>query len=144
MRRSISGIASVELVIGLIVLIPVILLLFDLSTIAIAVQMNDSTCREAARAAASAAPAQAPARAQAIASAAQQRSFGSMASNFRVVAVTSTAPTLTSQYRGPVSGTVTVQTEVDVRPFLVQWAYESRGPLQFRSLQSYPITYVIP
>ena len=128
-------------------LIPIVLVIFDLAVIVIGVQVNDSTCREAARVAASGDPNDAQARAAAVVARANQRASG-MLSNFVLVNVNNT---VTAQqmlalqpYGGPVQGTVTVQTEVDIRPFVVQYAYAGKSPLTFRSQQSFPFTYVVP
>jgi Flp pilus assembly protein TadG len=141
------GQSLVELVVGIAVLIPVMLLIFDLAVIVIAVQMNDSTCREAARVAASGSPSDVQQRANAIISRANVRATGMM-SNFTLVSYSNTAPanymSTIGQFGGPINGTVTIQTEVDVKPFIVQWAYNGISPLKFRSQQSFPFTYVMP
>lgn len=129
-------------------LIPIILVVFDLAVIVIGVQVNDSTCREAARVAAAGDPAESDARASAVVARANQRT-GGMLSNFQLIkpvqsTVTTAQMTALKQYGGPVQGTVTVQTEVDVRPFIVQFAYNGQSPLRFRSQQSFPYTYVVP
>jgi hypothetical protein len=49
--RSIKAQSFVELAAGLIVLIPILLALLDLAIIVIAIQVNDTVCRDAARAA---------------------------------------------------------------------------------------------
>jgi len=142
-----KGQSIVELAVGLMALIPIVLVIFDLAVIVIGVQVNDSTCREAARVAASGDPNDAQARAAAVVARANQRASG-MLSNFVLVNVNNT---VTAQqmlalqpYGGPVQGTVTVQTEVDIRPFVVQYAYAGKSPLTFRSQQSFPFTYVVP
>jgi hypothetical protein len=120
------GQSLVELVVGIAVLIPIMLVIFDLAVIVIAVQMNDSTCREAARVAASGSPSDVQQRANAIVARANARA-SSMMSNFTLVSYSNTAPTnymsTIGQFGGPINGTVTIKTQVDVRPFIVQWAY---------------------
>lgn len=141
------GQSLIELVLGITALIPIMLTIFDLAVIVIAVQMNDSTCREAARVAASGSPSDIQQRANAIISRANARAAGMM-SNFVLVSCTTTASAnylnTIGQFGGPVNGTVTVQTEVDVKPFIVQWAYNGVSPLKFRSQQTFPFTYVMP
>lgn len=146
MQRSTCGISTIELIAGLIVLIPVVLVLFDLSAIAIAVQANDSACREAARAAALGPPPEFNSRAQVILTKANQKSYGSMVSNFQMVSLSSNAfpSTIPKGFSGPITGTITVKTQVDIKPFIVQWAYAGQSPLQMRSIQTYPISYVVP
>ena len=137
----------VELLVGLTALIPIMLVIFDLAVIVIAVQMNDSTCREAARVAASGSPSDIQQRASAIITRANTNATGMM-SNFQLVSCTTTASAnylaTIGQFGGPVNGTVTVMTEVDVKPFIVQWAYSGKSPLKFRSQQTFPFTYVMP
>ena len=70
-----------ELCAGLIILVPLVLVLFDLAVIVIGVQVNDQTCRQAARAASSGDPATARQRADAIIARANQQG-SSMLSNF--------------------------------------------------------------
>jgi hypothetical protein len=150
-RKRKRGQSIIELAVGLMALIPIVLVVFDLAVIVIGVQINDSTCREAARVAASGNPVDANARAAAVVARANQRATG-MLSNFVLVSVTNTADmaALTdpnsniNKYGGPVQGTVTVQTEVDIKPFVVQYAYNGKSPLKFRSQQSFPFTYVVP
>jgi|688.fasta_scaffold81398_2 hypothetical protein len=144
-----KGQSIVELAVGLIALIPIVLVVFDLAVIVIGVQINDSTCREAARVAASGAPVDQATRAQAVIARANARAAG-MLSNFKLVTnppistVTQAQADALKPYGGALNGTVTVQTEVEVRPFVVQAAYNGQSPLKFRSQQSFPITYVVP
>ncbi|HIA55460.1 MAG TPA: pilus assembly protein [Candidatus Melainabacteria bacterium] len=158
------GQSIVELCVGLMVLVPIVLLVFDLAVIVMAVQVNDSTCREAARVAASGnlgdlgPPKSLPLngsdiykRADAVVKRANTQSAGIL-SNFKLASVTTTpaeasiASTITSLGKtgGPVTGTVTVVTTVEVRPFLVKYAYSGGAPLVFQSGQSFPFTYVVP
>jgi hypothetical protein len=158
------GQSIVELCVGLMVLVPIVLLVFDLAVIVMAVQVNDSTCREAARVAASGnlgdlgPPKSLPLngsdiykRADAVVKRANTQSAGIL-SNFKLQSVTTTPPeasiaaTITSLgvTGGPVSGTVTVVTTVEVRPFLVKYAYSGGAPLVFQSAQSFPFTFVVP
>lgn len=144
-----KGQSIVELAIGLIALIPIVLVVFDLAVIVIGVQINDSTCREAARVAASGAPQDQANRAKAVVARANARAAG-MLSNFKLITdpplstVSQVQADALKPYGGALNGTVTVQTEVEVRPFVVQAAYNGQSPLKFRSQQSFPITYVVP
>jgi len=71
-----------------------------------------------------------------------------MLSKFAVVSCNSTVTAADinalQPFGGPVSGNVTVVTEVEVRPFVVAIVYQGGGPMKFRSSQTYPITYVVP
>jgi Flp pilus assembly protein TadG len=145
-RNRKRGQSIIELAVGLMALIPIVLVVFDLAVIVIGVQINDSTCREAARVAASGNPSDATARATAVIARANLRTSG-MLSNFALKKVTSAVTSDLTQltaYGGPVQGTVTIETQVDIRPFVVQFAYNGQSPLQFRSRQSFPYTYVFP
>ena len=80
-RRRAKAQSLVELTDGLLVLVPIILIFFDLAVIVIGVQVNDQTCKQAARAASSGDPVSANQRAQAIVARANQQG-SSMVSNF--------------------------------------------------------------
>lgn len=148
-RRKSSGQSTVELVCGLFVLVPLVLVLFDLAVIVIGVQVNDQTCRQAARAAASGDPVSAMQRAQAVVARANQQG-SSMLSNFTLITPLTFVPDDVLEeteklvpYGGTVSGTVTVQTEVDIHPFIVPYVYSGGAPLKFRSSQTFPFTHVV-
>jgi len=148
-KRSRKAQSLVELCVGLLVLVPIILIFFDLAVIVIGVQVNDQTCKQAARAASSGDPVSANQRAQAIVARANQQG-SSMLSNFTLTSTTFNPTTLIADrnnlnpYGGTVSGTVTVNTTVDIRPFLVPYVYSGGAPLTFRSAQTYPFTFVVP
>jgi hypothetical protein len=145
--RRISGQSATELCTGLIVLVPIVLVLFDLSVIVLGVQLNDATCREAARVAALGDPTSCATRAQAVVNRANNQG-SSMLSNFQLLNCTSTVSaaqiTAMQPYGGPVSGTVSCTTEVDIRPFVVYLVYTGSTPLHFQSVQTYPFTYTVP
>lgn len=155
------GQSIVELCVGLIVLVPIVLVVFDLAVIVMAVQVNDSTCREAARVAASGNVGELATvalnasdiyrRADAVVKRANAQAAG-MLSNFQLESVSTSPATSVIQNTiqslgltgGPVTGTVTVTTTVEVRPFVVKYAYSGGQPITFRSSQSFPFTYVVP
>jgi len=144
--RKMTGQSAVELCTGLIVLVPIILVLFDLSVIVLGVQLNDATCREAARVAALGDPTTCSSRAQAVVNRANKQG-SSMLSNFQLVSCTSTVSTnlaTMGTFGGPISGTVSCTTEVDIRPFVVYLVYTGSSPLHFQSVQTYPYTYTVP
>lgn len=153
MKRRRPGQSMVELVCGLFILIPLVLVLFDLAVIVIAVQVNDQTCRQAARAAASGDPNSANARAQAVVARANQQG-SSMMSNYTLSALVFNPASLPAQatalqysnggFGGTLTGTVSVDTTVDVKPFIVPYVYSGGAPLTFRSSQTYPFSYVVP
>jgi hypothetical protein len=129
------------------ILIPIVLVLFDLCVIVMAVQVNDATCREAARVAAAGNPNDMQLRAQAVVNRANASAVG-MCSNFVLANIASTVSPADlsrfTKYGGTVTGTVSVETDVDVRPFVVKYAFSGGKPLQFRSQQSFPFTCVMP
>jgi len=142
-----GGQSATELCMGLIVLIPLILVLFDLSVIVLGVQLNDATCREAARVAALGDPTSCTTRAQAVINRANNQG-SSMLSNFQLISCNSTVSAADiaalQPYGGPVSGEVKVTTKVDIRPFVVHLVYTGSSPLHFQSVQTYPFTYTVP
>ncbi|MGD9681530.1 MAG: hypothetical protein AB7W16_10125 [Candidatus Obscuribacterales bacterium] len=147
-----KGQSTVELVVGLLVLVPLVLVLFDLAVIVLGVQVNDQTCRQAARAAASGDPNSALQRAQAIIDRAnKQQKANSIVNKFTLdnltfnpTSIPSDATNLAANFGGTVSGTVTVETVVDIYPFVVPLVYTGGSALQFRASQTYPITFVVP
>ena len=145
LRRN-HGQSAVELCAGLIVIIPIILVLFDLSVIVLGVQVNDATCREAARVASIGDPTTCSTRAQAVVTRANNQG-SSLLSNFQLISCTSSgsAATITAMvtFGGPVSGTVAVITQVSITPFVVQ-IVTGTSPMQFQSQQTYPFTYTVP
>jgi len=145
-RKRKRGQSIIELAVGLMALIPIVLVVFDLAVIIIGVQINDSTCREAARVAASGNPADANERAAAVVARQNLKTSG-MLSNFQLKTVNSVVTSDLVQlqkYGGPVQGTITIETEVDIKPFVVQYAYNGQSPLKFRARQGFPYTFVFP
>ncbi|CAN5609149.1 hypothetical protein BH11CYA1_BH11CYA1_40000 [soil metagenome] len=139
----------IELCCGIMVLVPIVLVLFDLTVIVLAVQLNDSTCREAARVGSLGSPDATACQNRVLAVINRANKSGSsMLSNFKLVScansVTAADLAKLSTYGGPVNGTVSVITEVDVRPFVVHLIYAGGPALKFKSAQSYPFTFVVP
>jgi hypothetical protein len=128
-------------------LIPIVLVIIDLCVIVIGVQMNDATCRDAARIAATGNPLDAQIRAQSVVNQTNDRVVG-LPSSFTLVSVVSSVTpndiTALGALGGPLRGTVTVETEVSIHPMVVQWVYSGKNPLLFRAQQSFPFTYVVP
>jgi hypothetical protein len=151
MRR--TGQSLIELTAGIVVLVPVLLFLADFALILWAVQSNDMICRDAARAAAAGDPLEAPARAQAVVNGEGDR-HSSLVSNTVLVPPVDVSVTHEPvlQYDrlsrkefgpgGPVYGTVTVATEVEIKPFVLK-ALTGRK-FTFRANQTFPITYIAP
>jgi hypothetical protein len=131
------------------VIVPIVLVLFDLTVIVLAVQLNDSTCREAARVGAIGDPDATACKNRVLAVINRANKGGSsMLSNFSLVSCTNTVTSgdiaALKPYGGPVNGTVTVVTQVDVKPFVVHLIYAGGPAIVFRSSQAYPFTFVVP
>lgn len=150
------GQSLIELQAGIIILIPALFVLLDLSLIFLGVQQNDAVCRNAARAAACGDPREARCRAQAVLTRMQAQDSGPFVSQYELVEpvdlkITS-APAKQVDPRtgkevspgGPVLGTATVSTEVKVRPFVVHMVWTGKAPIIFRSTHSFPLSYVMP
>ncbi|MDR3611982.1 MAG: TadE/TadG family type IV pilus assembly protein [Candidatus Obscuribacterales bacterium] len=146
-KRNTKAASLIEMAMGLIVLLPVLLTIMDLTVITLAVQINDNAAREAVRLAASGDPGQAQARAQQVIARINKSTSGYV-SNITLTALTFKPTTLLANavalvpYGGTISGSVTVQTQATVTPFVVQYVYP--GPYNFNSAQTCPITYTVP
>jgi hypothetical protein len=142
-----KGASLIEMVVGLMVVIPIMLLLIDLVLIVLAVQFNDHAAREADRLAASGDPSQALLRAQACIDRINKNSGGYI-SNVTLKKLSFSPATLLATeaalipYGGVVQGSVTVKTQVTVLPFGL--AFINNKPLLFDSAQTCPITYDVP
>jgi hypothetical protein len=147
MKRKKSAVTVLEMVMGLIVVIPVILLLVDLTLITLAVQINDSAAHEAGRMAASGDPFQAQLRAQRVIDRMNKSSAGYI-SNITLVSLAFNPSSLLASvgtmvpYGGIVEGSVTVKTQATVTPMLISFVYA--GPINFQSAQTCPITFNVP
>jgi len=146
-QRANNGTSLIELCAGLIIAIPVFLLLVDCAILIMGLQINDKTCREAARVAASGLPASAELRAQNIVSKADEEKM-SMIADLRLVSVVNTLSPVNIKVvqldGGTISGTVTVTTAAEFRPFFGQWLLTGQKCLTFQSTQSFPYTSVMP
>jgi hypothetical protein len=147
MARTRRAVTILEMVVGLVVIIPIVMVIIDFILMNLAVQINDSAAREADRLAASGDPVQAASRAQCVVTRINQGMAG-FVSNVTLKSVTFNPTTLLTTeaslipYGGVVQGTVTVNTQVTVRPVVIQYCYS--GPFIFQSSQTCPITYNIP
>jgi hypothetical protein len=147
MKRIKKGVTVLEMVVGLMVVIPLVLILVDMILITLAVQINDSAAREAVRLAASGDPNQAASRAQLVISRINSSSAGYV-SNIKMVSIVFSPPSLLTTaaslvpYGGAVEGSVTVKTQATVTPIFVSYVYT--GPINFQSAQTCPITYNVP
>src|SRR6185369_15349684 len=116
-RSNSSGVSQVELACGLIFIIPIVLTCFDIGTIIIGVNLNNTVCRDAARAASTGAPDAVDAgRPRARAEAVVKRVYKTEgAVRLRPVVECSETvrePLPKPPFGGPVDGEVTVKTTV--------------------------------
>lgn len=139
-KRKRSAQSTIELIAGVIVLIPIVFALIDLSIIVLAAFKNDSICREACRAAASGDPSQASRLAQAEID--KYNTPGGFA-KFKLAAPPSAQNVeMPPSGHGLVSGSVCVQTQAEIHaPFIVGFFAPT---FTADSTQSFPYTYSIP
>jgi hypothetical protein len=146
--RVAGGVSTVELVTGLIVLVPIVLALFELMMIVIVAQVSDGATREAARVAASSDPRYAQQRADAVIAQTNQTSH-TMSSQFKMVSFAFTpADTLAQEttmipYGGTLNGDVTVKVQCTVKPYLIS-LLTNNMPITFNSMKTCPFTYNVP
>ena len=145
--RNQQAVTLLEMLMGLMVAVPLVLLFIDLILITMAVQVNDAAAVECVRIAASGDPNSAALRVNTI-MARINKNTGGFVSGLTLGSLTFTPSTLLATEAtmipngGTVQGSVTVVTKVTVKPMMVS-AF-SNGPLVFSSSQSCPVTYVVP
>lgn len=127
--------STMELIGGLIILVPIILFLIDLSTIVLAAFKNDSVCREACRAAASGDPKDSQKLAEAEIS--KYNQAGSFASySLSGTQVNGVEP---NSGQGLISGDVSVKTTARVHaPFIIGFVCPT---VELQAEQSFPFTF---
>jgi hypothetical protein len=146
-RKTKNGVSLVELCFGLVIAIPVFLAAFDCAMLAIGMQINEKTCREAARTAATGEPSSANSRANFVISQAQENKSHPIADITLVSVVNSIKNTdinTAKTYGGTVSGAVTVTTAADIESLLVHWFSPKQRYLTIQCQQTFPYTYVFP
>jgi len=148
------GSSFIELCTGIAIMVPIILVLFDCAILIMGVEANDTNCRMAARAAAAGSPDDAKLRAQTIIL--DKNSALSMVSNSQLVepvgvevlSQPETEKDLAKEREvclgGPVIGTTTVTTQVQIRPLLIHRLYGGTSPITFTATHSFPISYTVP
>lgn len=156
--RSKRASSLVEVTCGSVLLFFVVIILIDLGLLIYGVSLNDSVCRDAARKSASGNPIQAESRALLLVSQMNNRNSRNigLVSHFRLVPPIeieiSSQPKLRRNPEndvlvnpgGLVTGSVTVTTEVEIKPFVLQPFLGGKSPLKFQSKQTFPISYVVP
>ena len=142
-----KGVTVIEMVVGLIVLLPIMLVLADFVLMNIAQQINDNAAREAVRVAAAGDPQQANLRANEVINR-LTKSAGGYASNLQLVSLNFNPANLLAneaqmgQYGGLLQGSVTVNTKLTVTPIAI--SFYTNGPVTFQAQQTCPITYTVP
>lgn len=141
------GQSTVELVTGIIIFVPIVLLLIDVALLAMCSTTNDSVCRESARAAAKVPPDQSEARAQQVIVTANNNA-GTVA-NYQLSSCTATQNAYNfiqnpPQQGGIVPGEVTVNTTCQVHPLTILNVIDGGKPITFNATQTFPFTYVVP
>jgi hypothetical protein len=126
-----------------VLVVPIILLFIDSFLILHAVQLNDSTCREAARLASNGDPRLALVRAQRVVDGRNNQGPFSLQLVAAGTTVTRSQLEGLAQYGGEVSGTVNVTTEIDVKPLLISHFVPGQV-LRFYANAEIPSTYVLP
>ncbi|HEY9789983.1 MAG TPA: hypothetical protein V6D22_06275 [Candidatus Obscuribacterales bacterium] len=155
-KRHAAGQSFIELGAAMIVLVPILLLLIDLSIIAIAAGLNDSVCRDSARAAASGPPAGTPVAYNQVlppASEPYKRALAVVKSIYAThipakvrdtIQVTeSVVDVPPAPQGGSVTGDVAVQTTIDVYPPFIVRAI-TPGGIALACRHSVAYTYVVP
>lgn len=150
-KRNNLGQSIIELVVGLIVAVPVLLILVDCAVLVNGAQLGDVSCQDAARIAASGDPNSCKQRVDVYMGKVNSRLKG-MVSNFELdnqgieTSPANVGPEIQmlKEYGGLVRGTVTVRTTIDVSPFFVKIVYNGKKPLVLRSQHTFPFTYIVP
>jgi Flp pilus assembly protein TadG len=151
-----SGQSLVEATYGLLAIAFVVLALVDLGIVLYGTYLNDAACRIAARAAASGATFDANARAEVALQQSIMERYGDMISRPQLscpVEVKLTSQSMTRrdsesgalhEFGGPVTGTITVKTQCQIKPFAMDLLFKHYGPLIVQANQTFPINYSIP
>ena len=141
-QRHSQGQSMVELCAGLIVLIPVIMVLVDLAIMIIAIQVNDATCRDAARAASARSPSDSDKTVDAIIQRVYKGGgYITGPTKINVNKLNVVAPP--AGVGGPYQGNIEVETQINVRlPATIPGVLPTTA--KFNSKQNFPYTYVEP
>lgn len=155
--RSGRGQSLAELAAGLMVFVPIILLLADCAVLVIGVAQNDTACRDAARAASSGPPGIMVAGTRDVSSGQPPYrraksvikdvySLGGLIKISETMNIKETvrSPLPEAPHGGPILGEVSVQTTAEVSPPFLIGAIVHSGSIQFKNMQKFPYTYVMP
>jgi len=151
-----TGQSLLEATFGLTVIVAIVIALVDLAIVIYGVSLNDFTCRNAARAAAAGNTGEAEYRARVAIDQSSTHGFANIISHPTLilpVEMNLTSQPIarrdpeTDRFSNPgglVTGTVTVTTQLEVRPLAMDFVFRRQAPLVFRSTQSFPIHYILP
>jgi hypothetical protein len=151
-----SGHSLVEATFGLIFIVATVISLIDLSIVIYGVSLNETTCRNAASAGAAGDAREAESRVRVAIEQSSAIGFGTIISRPQLILpvevnLTSAPmprrnPETDRMYNpgGLVIGTITVRTQVEIRPLAIDYILKRREPLVFRSSQSFPMHYNVP
>jgi hypothetical protein len=147
-KKKSMGSSLTELSAALIAMAFILILVLDCAKMVIGAQINDNTCRKAARVAASGDPSTAKSRAESIVNRAHIESAG-LISNLRLISVINTVNSASDQSTiqlsgGNITGAVIVTTAADIEPFFVGWLSAKQRFVTLKSEQSFPYTYILP
>lgn len=156
MARREQAQSLIEVTFGLIIFVPILLSLLDLSLIYLAVQKNESLSNNVAEAAASTDPSNAQKQAELLIHQQNQAAIAGSLMHFRLVGPVdvklTSFPEATQDLAteevfnpgGPITGNVNVNTAVDVKPFVVGAIWGKNGVISFCSHHTFPIKYIMP
>jgi len=140
-----GGQSLIEFVMSTTLAVPVILLFVDAFVVLHGIELNNSTCFEAARLASSGDPRLTVARASQIVAGKLAAASGPYSLELRAARTTVTQSQLDSMqpYGGQLSGSVKVTTQIEVKSLFLGW-FLGGQPVHFVSTQEFPTTYVVP
>jgi hypothetical protein len=154
MRR--SGQSLVEATCGLVVITAIVTALVDLAIVIYGVSLNQWVCRNAASAAAAGNVSEAECRAKAAIDHSSGIGLGTVISRSKLILPVEVNLTSEPMARwnpetekmsnpgGMVTGTITVETQVEIKPIAMGFIFRRSEALIFRSFQSFPIHYIAP
>jgi hypothetical protein len=141
-----KGQSLIEFVCAATLVIPITLLAMDSFLILYGMQLNEDTCREAARTAASGDPRLAFIRASQIVSKVSQQSPDTFSLTLEAIdtSVTKSQLQMKSPFGGEVTGSVDITTAVDVKPLMLGWFLGKDMRVHLEATEEVPTTYVLP
>lgn len=148
MRNRARGQSTIELVAGIIVIIPIVLFGLDAATLFMAQSLNSQVCRDAARAASNGPPSaifpNSPKQRAELVVRRTNKTEGAIRLNPEVTVTENLRQPLPTQpFGGVVDGEVTVETSVDVAPPFIIKNVVPKGLVTIKASQTFPFTWVM-